>query len=320
VESNEMIIALEEHYFDPEWNKFVDLDHHAVRPPSPLLTKMEDVGESRIKELDDAGIAVQVISHGPPGSQGVRADAAAGFTRAANDRLFAAISRHPTRLAGFASLATVDPKAAADELERAVRKLGFKGAMLHSLTEGPFLDERRFWPIFERAEALDVPIYIHPADPNPAVVQAYYKGYEKTHPMFLRAAWGFTFEAGTQAMRLVLSGMFDAYPKLKIILGHLGETIPFLLSRIDEALSRDTPMKNFREIFTRNFYLTTSGFFSNAALQCCIHELGADRIMFSVDWPFASNSAGVNWIKTTPLDSAVRQKIMSGNAKQLLRM
>ena len=123
-----------------------------------------------------------------------------------------------------------------------------------------------------------------------------------------------------QAMRLVLSGLFDAHPGVKIILGHLGETIPYTLARIDEALSRDTPMKNFREVFNSHFYVTTSGFFSDAALQCCIHELGADRIMFSVDWPFASNSAGVNWIKTTPLDSAVRQKIMSGNARQLLRM
>jgi predicted TIM-barrel fold metal-dependent hydrolase len=315
-----MIIALEEHYFDPDWNNAVDTAHHAARPPSPLITRMENLGEQRIKEMDEAGIDLQVISLGPPGSQGVREDIAVAWTSAANDRLHAAVRNHPTRFAGFASLPTAHPKAAADELERAVTKLGFKGGMIHSLTEGPFLDHQRYWPIFERAAALDVPLYIHPADPNPAVIEAYYGDYAKTHPMFIRAAWGFTFEAGTQAMRLVLSGLFDAHPGVKIILGHLGETIPYTLARIDEALSRDTPMKNFREVFASHFYVTTSGFFSDPALQCCIQEIGVDRVMFSIDWPYASNGAGVTWIKNTPLSDVDREKICSGNAKRLLRL
>jgi predicted TIM-barrel fold metal-dependent hydrolase len=250
----------------------------------------------------------------------VREEVAVAWTKAANDRLHAAVQNHPTRFAGFASLPTSHPLAAADELERAVNKLGFKGGMLHSLTEGPFLDDKRYRPIFERAAALDVPLYIHPADPNPAVIKAYYGDYAKTHPMFIRAAWGFTFEAGTQAMRLVLSGLFDAHPDVKIILGHLGETIPYTLARIDEALSRDTPMKNFREMFSSHFYVTTSGFFSDPALQCCITEIGIDRIMFSIDWPYASNTAGVQWMHKTWLNDADRSKIFSGNAKRLLRI
>jgi 2,3-dihydroxybenzoate decarboxylase len=270
--------------------------------------------------MDEAGIDLQIISHGPPGAQGIRDDVAVAWTAAANDRLYAAIAHHPARLAGFASLPTADPKAAADELERAVTKLGFKGAMLHSLTEGPLLDDKRYWPIFERAAALDVPLYIHPADPHPAVIKAYYGDYANTHPMFIRAAWGFTFEAGTQAMRLVLSGLFDAYPGLKLILGHLGETIPYTLARIDEALARDTPMKNFREMFSSHFYVTTSGFFSDPALHCCIQEIGIDRIMFSIDWPFASNAAGVQWIQRSPLNDADKAKICSGNARRLLRL
>ena len=315
-----MIIALEEHYFDPDWNNALDLAHHAVRAPSPLVARMEDLGAQRIREMDEAGIDLQVLSHAPPGSQGVREDVAVSWTRAANDRLYAAVQNHPTRFAGFASLPTSHPLAAADELERTVTKLGFKGGMLHSLTAGPFLDDKRYWPIFARAAALDVPLYIHPADPNPAVIKAYYGEYAKTHPMFIRAAWGFTFEAGTQAMRLVLSGLFEAHPGVKIILGHLGETIPYTLARIDEALSRDTPMKNFREIFSSHFYVTTSGFFSDPALQCCITELGIDRIMFSIDWPYASNTAGVNWMKTSWLSEADKEQILSGNAKRLLRI
>jgi 2,3-dihydroxybenzoate decarboxylase len=315
-----MIIALEEHYFDPDWNNALDTRHHSVRTSSALLKRMEDLGAQRIREMDEAGIDLQVLSHGPPGSQGVREDVAVAWTRAANDRLHAAVQRHPTRFAGFASLPTAHPRAAADELERAVNTLGFKGGMLHSLTEGPFLDDKRYWPIFERAAALDVPLYIHPADPNPAVIKAYYGDYAKTHPMFIRAAWGFTFEAGTQAMRLVLSGLFDAHPDVKIILGHLGETIPYTLARIDEALSRDTPMKNFREVFSSHFYLTTSGFFSDPALLCCIQEIGIDRIMFSVDWPYASNTAGVQWMHKTWLSDTDRAKIFAGNAKRLLRI
>jgi predicted TIM-barrel fold metal-dependent hydrolase len=284
------------------------------------MQRMEDLGAGRIKEMDEAGIDLQVISHGPPGAQGLRPDAAKAWTAAANDRLRDAIKAHPTRFAGFASLPTDHPDAAADELQRAVEVLGFKGGMLHSLTEGPFLDDKRYWPIFARAAQLDVPLYIHPADPHPAVIKAYYGEYAKTHPMFIRAAWGFTFEAGTQAMRLVLSGLFDAYPGLKLILGHLGETIPYTLARIDEALSRDTPMKNFREVFSSHFYVTTSGFFSDPALQCCIQELGLNHIMFSVDWPFASNVKGVEWLKKLDIDEVDREKLASGNAKRLLKL
>ncbi len=270
--------------------------------------------------MDEAGIDLQVISHGPPGAQGLRADDAVAWTAAANDRLHAAIEAHPSRFAGFASLPTDHPDAAADELQRCVDELGFKGALLHSLSEGPLLDHARYRPIFARAARLGVPLYIHPADPHPAVVKAYYADYAKSHPMFLRAAWGFTFEAGTQAMRLVLSGLFDECPGLQLILGHLGETIPYTLARIDEALSRDTPMKNFREVFASHFHVTTSGFFSDPALQCCIQEIGIDRVMFSVDWPFASNVRGVEWLKRTPLGEADRDKLAATNAKRLLKL
>ena len=314
-----MIIALEEHYFDPDWNNALDTRHHSVRTPSPLVKRMEDLGAQRIREMDEAGIDLQVISHGPPGSQGVRENVAVAWTQVANDRLHAAVQNHPTRFAGFASLPTAHPLAAADELERAVVRLGFKGGMLHSLTEGPFLDDKRYWPIFERAAALDVPLYIHPRIPTPPSSRL----TTAITPKPIRCSFvppGALHKAGTQAMRLVLSGLFDAHPQVKIILGHLGETIPYALARIDEALSRDTPMKNFREVFSSHFYVTTSGFFSDPALLCCIQEIGIDRIMFSIDWPYASNTAGVQWMKKTWLDDADKAKIFSGNAKRLLRI
>src|SRR5258708_23438064 len=219
-----MIMSLEEHYFDPDWNNALDTSHHSVRTPSPLVKRMEDLDAQRIREMDDAGIGLQVLSHGPPGSQGVREDVAVAWTKAANDRLYAAVQNHSTRFAGFASLPTAHPLAAADELERAVNKLGFKGGMLHSLTEVPFLDDKRYWPIFERAAALDVPLYIHPADPNPAVTKAYYGDYSETHPMFIRAACGFTFGAGTQPIRLLRSTLLDAPPAAKVTLLPPGET------------------------------------------------------------------------------------------------
>src|SRR5258706_5210195 len=189
--------------------------------------------------MDEAGIDVQVLSHGAPATQRLDAATAIPVARGANDRLKKAIEASGGRLEGFGVLPTADPKAAADELERAVTRLGFKGAMLHGLTkEGQFLDHKRFWPIYERAQALDVPIYMHPAVPHKAVIDAYYKDYAEQFPGLLTAAWGFTVETATQGIRLVLSGVFDAYPRLKIVLGHLGESLPFSLWRIDMALSR----------------------------------------------------------------------------------
>src|SRR6202008_1826817 len=154
----------------------------------------------------------------------------------------------------FAALPTPDPVASAAELDRCVTQHGFVGAMIHGLTNQEFPDLEKFWPIFERAQALDVPVYLHPAVPHPAVMDAYYKDYMKDYPMVIRAAWGFTVETATQAIRMVLSGVFDAYPNLKIILGHLGETLPFLVWRIDQALSRPGQKTiSFRDVFCGHF-------------------------------------------------------------------
>ena len=313
------VIALEEHFLDEEITAhFTGSD--VLRLP-PIQERLLDTGSHRLDEMDAAGIDMQVLSLGAPGTQKLPPDKAADITRAANDRLYEKIQKNPNRFAGFAALPTTDPDAAPNELDRAIKDLGFKGAMIHGLTDGAFIDGKEFWPIFERAEALDVPIYLHPAFPHAPVVDAYYQPYVKDYPLFPTAAWGFGVEIGTEAIRLVLSGAFDAYPKLKIILGHLGESLPFLLWRIDHTLSRagNNPVK-FREIFCRNFWLTTSGNFSDPALLCTIQELGVDRILFAIDWPFVVNTDGVDWLDNTSLSREDKAKIFHRNAERLLRM
>src|SRR5579863_306799 len=225
------IVALEEHYLDPEVKR-----HGSPGAGPEIVRRLDDLGELRLKEMDEAGIDLQVLSHSIPGLQGVDAATGVPLARRVNDRLHEAVLAHPDRFAAFAALPTADPRAAAEELERTVTTLGFKGAMVNGLTQGVFHDDARFWPIYERAAALDVPIYIHPALPQRAVVEAYYKDYAQKHPGLLRAAWGFTVETATQGIRFVLSGVFDAYPGLKIILGHMGEGLPFYLWRISHGL------------------------------------------------------------------------------------
>ncbi len=312
------VIALEEHYYDQELAATFDgPEGRAVE----INRRLRDLGELRLKEMDEAGIDVQVISHGAPSTQRLDAETAVRLARGANDRLHQAIQKHPDRFAAFAALPTPNPEAAADELERSVKELGFKGAMVHGLTNGVFFDDKRFWPVFERAEALDVPLYMHPAVPHQAVVDAYYKDYVGLYPGILTAAWGFTMETATQGIRLVLSGVFDAYPKLKIILGHMGEGLPFLLWRIDMALSRPgNKVISFRDVFSEHFYITTSGNFSTPALLCSMMELGIDRILYSVDWPFVMNPPGTKWMEDLQLSNEDKGKLLSGNAQRLLKM
>ena len=191
---------------------------------------------------------------------------------------------------------------------------------MNGMTNGVFLDDKRFWPIFGRAQVLDVPLYMHPAIPHPAVIEAYCKDYVEKHPGILRAGWGFTVETATQGIRLVLSGVFDAHPPLKIIIGHLGEGLPFYLWRISHGLRGSDGGKSFRDTFCEHFHVTASGFFSDPALLCCVMEMGIDRILFSVDYPFVDNPPATKWTETPPLCAEDKEKLLSGNAKRLLKL
>ncbi len=314
------VIAIEEHYWDPDIAAtFGELD--AMRGAKSVRERIYEMGGIRLKEMDEAGIDVQVLSHGAPATQRLDADTAVRLAHLANDRLYETIQEHPDRFAAFATLPTPDPKAAADELERTTSKLGFKGAMVHGATNGVFFDDPRFWPIYERAEALDVPLYVHPATPHEAVIDAYYRDYIDRFPGLLTAAWGFTVETATQAIRIVLSGVLEKYPGVKIILGHLGESIPFSLWRINQALSREGNSSiAFRDLFCEHFYITTCGNFSTPALLCCMMEMGVDRILFSVDWPFVANGPATKWVEELQISAEDKAKILHGNAKKLLKM
>ena len=319
--SKARVIALEEHYFDPELAQHFGGRGPEARDPA-LKERLYDVGALRIREMDEAGIDLQVLSHGAPGLQRLDATSAVPLARKVNDNLRETISMHPGRFAGFAVLPSADPAAAADELERCVTRLGFKGAMMHGLTaQNEFLDLKKFWPIYERAAALDVPIYLHPAVPHKAVIDAYYGDYVAQYPTLVTAAWGFTVETATQGIRLVLSGVFEAHPGLKIILGHLGESLPFSAWRIDMGLRREgNRSSGFRDVFREHFWITTSGNFSTPALMCCLLEMGADRILFSVDYPFVLNPPGVEWMRDLGVSPEDKQKILSGNAQRLLKL
>src|SRR5262249_16404921 len=283
--------------------------------------KLEELGAARIQEMDKAGIDVQVISHLQPGPQIFAPEMSIALAREANNALNEGIQVHPARFAGFAALPTPNPEAPADELERTVTELGFKGAMISGLSNGSFLDEKKFWPIFERAAKLDVPIYLHPAIPHEDVVGAYYDGYRNNdYPILMGAVWGFTVETATHALRLILSGVFQEYPQLKIILGHLGETLPFLLWRLGWAYNNLTTQAGLAESFRQHFYVTTSGNFSQPALLCTVMELGADRVLFAVDWPFNSNVDGVEFVRTAAIKRQDKSKIFAGNATALLRI
>ena len=310
------VIALEEHYSDP-----VVTSRASMGPMGHLTERLEDLGEGRLAGMDAAGIDFQVLSHVPSRIQQIDAEEANDLARAANDRLHAVVDRNPERFAAFAALPTPDPAAAARELDRTVTQLGFKGAMIHGRSQERFHDDRRFWPIFERAQALDVPIYLHPGPPHPAMIAAYYGDYLADYPFLNSAAWGYTIDTANQVLRMILSGLFEEFPNLKIILGHMGEGLPFLVDRIDEALKRPGNKRvNFKDTFCQNFYLTTSGHFSTPALLCTILEIGIDHILFSIDYPFVENEPGMSWMETVPLSPEDRAKMFNGNARRLLKL
>jgi predicted TIM-barrel fold metal-dependent hydrolase len=294
--------------------------------------RLTDVGPERIRRMDAAGIDLQVLSHVQPGVQTLERNAAIRLSTEINDWLAAVIREYPTRFAGFAMLPTQSPIDAADELERTVSQFGFKGALINGHTNGRYLDEDLFSPILERAQALDVPIYIHPTDPPRAIIDTYYKDC----PAMMQS-WGWQVETGTHLLRLISNGVFDRYPNLKIIVGHMGELIPFGLKRINAALTMGNWLlasqskgaesaaqrcmqKSIFHYMRANVFITTSGVFDQAALNCAIAEVGIDNILFSVDDPFGDNFEGVDFLNKAQLSREDKEKLAHQNAARILKL
>jgi predicted TIM-barrel fold metal-dependent hydrolase len=325
------VVAVEEHFAAPEitranaggeWaTRIRELGDRGLRLGTQVIEQLADVDAGRLAAMDAAGIDVQVLSHTQPSVESLPPGDAVALAAATNDFLAAAIARHRDRFSGFAVLPTPDPEAAADELERAVTKLGLKGGLTNGRTAGRFLDDRRFWPIFERAEKLAVPIYIHPGLPPAAVRDAYYGGLAPAAAHWLSiAAWGWHVETGLHGLRLIAAGVFDRFPKLQVIIGHMGEAIPFMLERTNSTLSREVTGldREVKDYFRQNFYVTTSGFFSYPPLLCLLALTTVDRVMFAVDYPYSSNEEGRTFIDGLPLNREDKDKIVHTNAERLL--
>jgi predicted TIM-barrel fold metal-dependent hydrolase len=323
------IITLEEHFQVAAIKTAVakllpGLQTVALAPPyNPPDSQLEDLGADRLRRMDAMGVDVQALSCPASGIQLLPPAESVALARDLNDHLAAAIQAHPDRLAGFAALPTPDPEAAASELTRAVRTLGFKGAMVGGRTNDRFLDDPQFRPILEAAVALDVPLYLHPGMPSQVVRDAYYAGFDAdVSAGFATFGWGWHMEAGIHALRMILGGVFDRYPALQVILGHWGEFIPYFLARADEALSSAAKklQRRISDYFVEQFYVTPSGMFTLPPFLLTLQIMGADRIMYSVDDPYVATNQARAFLENAPISPADREKIAHGNAEQALRL
>jgi uncharacterized protein len=289
-----------------------------------LIEQLCDLGDGRIAAMDAAGIDVQVLSLTSPGVEQLDAPEAVAFARETNDLLVEAVRRHPSRFAGFAALPTANPEAAADELERTIREHSFKGALINGHTRGRYLDDEFFWPILECAEALGVPIYLHPTPPPRPVVEASYAGNyaPEVAALLSTAAWGWHMETATHVLRLILGGAFDRYQDLQFVVGHMGEALPFMLPRLEIALPGEvTKLERPVDSYLReNLHYTFGGFNWVQAFLDLVLQVGVDRIMFSTDHPYASMSEARAFLDGLPVSPADKERIAHGNAEHLLRL
>jgi uncharacterized protein len=317
------VIALEEHFQTDSIARSAAArrqDRQTSRLASSLADKLLDIGEGRLAAMDAGRVDLQVLS---VVANDLDPADEPSLTRDANDRLAEAVAKYPTRFAGFALLPMHKPDVAAAEFERAIGKLGFKGAMISGTIDGKFLDDRRFEPVFEAATRLDVPIYVHPGVPERAIRERYYGGFGSAVDSALAsAAWGWHVETGLHSLRLVLGGVFDRFPKLQIIIGHMGEYLPYSMARTIRVLDRagvklERPIQSY---FRENFHYTTSGYLADSSLLCAIAVLGVDRLMFSVDYPFSDNAESVAFLRKAPISEIDREKLAHKNAERLLKV
>jgi len=322
------VVTIEEHVSFPEMTNLLPADKIGKKQPSAaviqMMAKLADISGERLTSMNDSGISMQVLSVENTDVNLLDSTHAPGFASKYNDLLAERIKDHPDRFTAFAHLPMTAPAAAADELERTVKTYGFRGAMIRGVTNGDFLDAPKFAPIFERAEKLGVPVYIHPGLPPQAVMDAYYSNIgHNTGPFDAIACWGWGWHSETaiHVLRLLVAGIFDQYPRLKIIIGHMGEMLPIMWERSNKAFLPGNGGLNQRTLvdtFRQQLYITTSGFFTQPPLQLALDTIGIDNIILSVDYPFSSNKMGIDFLNEINLPAEQVAKIAHGNADKLL--
>jgi 2,3-dihydroxybenzoate decarboxylase len=320
-------VALEEHFaIDETLNDsagFVPDDHWPE-----LKSRLLDIQEKRLRLMDQHGIEWMLLSLNAPAIQAIPdVKRAIEIARRANDYLAEQVARRPDRFQGLAALPMQDPDVATREVERCIKDLGFRGALVNGFSQigdpntAVYLDMPQYWPFWETVQALDVPFYLHPRNPLPAHAQIY-----EGHPWLLGPTWAFGQETAVHALRLMGSGLFDAYPRLTIVLGHMGEGLPFGMWRVDnrnawvKGPKKHKAKRNIADYFHENFYLTTAGNFRTQTLIDAMMEIGADRILFSTDWPFENIDHAAVWFDACSIAEADRQKIGRLNALKLFKL
>ena len=316
-------IGTEEHFVtDAVLTAWAGLDSSAAEdaragaPPGEMGERLREVGERRIAAMDEAGLDVQVISLTSPGLHNLPADEATGLQVETNDRIAELVNAHPERFQGFATLATPAPAAAARELERAVTKLGLNGALLFGRTGARNLDHPENWPIFEAAESLRAPLYIHPQVPQRRVRAAIYSGFDDAvDNAFATFGIGWHYESGVQFLRLALAGVFDRFPGLQVLLGHWGEVVLFYLDRADGMAMQARLPLSFSEYVRRNAYITAGGLYSQRYLRWAVEIVGVERILFATDYPYrpGPDGGGEHFLQSTGLDRPDQERIAAGN-------
>ncbi len=296
-------------------------DHKPGYGDMKFLDGLLDVDQRRLAEMDKHGVDMAVLALTAPGVQMFDADTACELAALANDKLAEVIAKHPTRFVGLASMAPHAPKRGAKEMERAIHQLKLNGFMINSHTNSEYLDNPKYWPLLEAAEALDYPIYIHPRAASDMM-----SGPLRDYGMDA-AMWGYGVEVGTHAVRIMASGVLDRFPGLKIVIGHMGEAVPFWIWRITFMNSRAQSIGRapktdltMAEYFQRNFAITTSGVEDPLALDYSIKKIGADNVMWAIDYPYQPTEPAVRFMNEAPLDDATKAKVYGGNAERIFKI
>ncbi|MDO4535758.1 MAG: amidohydrolase family protein [Clostridium perfringens] len=329
------IIAIEEHFITKrhleelkrlellKYNPMENKSDNQKKIMDEFNRKLLDLDDVRLMDMDRVGLDIQVLQFSGHGLDRMDSKVASAIAKESNDILGELIKKYPSRFSGFAQLNMQNPKEAAIELERCVNKLNLKGVVISGKCNGHYLDHESFTPVLAGCEKLNVPIYLHPGEPSQELFEELYSDLPNGigGPLSI-SGWGWHMENCLHSLRLVLAGVFDKFPNLKIIIGHMGEGIPFYLDRADKKMAYGIShlKKGIKEYFLSNFYITTSGFFSNETLNCALEVFGADRIIFAIDYPYSTNKEGIEFLNSANLSEEDFEKISHKNVEKLLNL